>query len=102
MNMVNTTYKLSEEMTKKLQEFYENISIYYAKMNIKMDEDPFARNAQGMSKIHHEVLLLLTFLQTMPQVKNMNIKFYDLYYFVIKNRDDKEMVNKRNENNENE
>ena len=38
----------------------------------------------------------MKFLQTKPQVKNMNINYYDLYYTVIKTRDDK------NENNENE
>ena len=39
-----------------------------------MDEDHFAKNAQGISKIYHELLLLLKFLQTKPQVKNMNFK----------------------------
>ena len=33
-----------------------------------------------------------------PQVKDMNFKYYALYYTVIKNRDDKEIVN----NNEND
>ena len=33
-------------------------------MIIKMDEDPFARNAQGISKNYHEVLLFMKFLQT--------------------------------------
>ena len=47
-------------------------------MNIKMDEDTFAKNALGYSKIYHEVLLLINFLQTKPQVKNMNINYYDL------------------------
>ena len=31
-------------------------------MNIQMDKDPFARNAQGISKIYHKVLLLMNFL----------------------------------------
>ena len=42
-------------------------------MNIRFDEDPFARNAQGINKNHHEVFELMKFLQTKPQVKNMNI-----------------------------
>ena len=42
-------------------------------MNIRFDEDPFTKNAQGISKIYHEVLLLMKFLQTHPQVKSMNI-----------------------------
>ena len=34
----------------------------------------------------------MKFRQTKPQVKKMNINFYDLYYTVTKNRDDKEIV----------
>ena len=52
-------------------------------MNNKFDEDPFSKNAQGNSKLYHEVLLLTKYLQTKPQVKNMNIDYYDLYYTVI-------------------
>ena len=33
-------------------------------------------------------------LQTKPQGKKMNINYYDLYYTVIKNRDEKEIVDK--------
>ena len=40
--------------------------------NFQTQEDPFARNAQGISKIYHEVLLLMKFLKTKPQVNNMN------------------------------
>ena len=32
-------------------------------------------------------------LQTKTQVKNMNFSYYDLYYTVIKKRDDEEIVN---------
>ena len=67
-------------------------------MNLRMDEDPFAKNAQGISKIYHEVLMLMKFLQTKPQVKNMNINYYDLYYTVIRNRDDKEILDNQYEN----
>ena len=56
-------------------------------------EDPLARNAQGISKIYHEVLLIMKFLQTKPQVKNMKINYYDLYSTVIKNRNEREIVN---------
>ena len=63
-----------------------------------MDEDPFARNAQGIKKLYHEVLLLMKFLQTKPQVKNMNNIYYDSYYTVIKNRDEKEIVDNQYEN----
>ena len=49
-----------------------------------MDEDPFAKNAQSIGKIYQELLLLMKFLQTKPQVKNTKISFYDLYYTVSK------------------
>ena len=45
--------------------------------NFQTQEDPFAKNAQGISKIYHEVLLLMKFLQTKPQVKNMNNNYYN-------------------------
>ena len=41
----------------------------------------------------------MKFLQTKPQIKNMNIIYYDLYYTVIKNRDD---INDTYENIEND
>ena len=53
--------------------------------NFKSEEDPLSRNAQGISKIYHEVLLLMNFLQTKPQVKIIHNSYYDLYYTVIKN-----------------
>ena len=83
--MVNTKYNSSEDLINNIQElkgkrktkFYESISNYHDNMNIRMDEDPSAKNAQSISKICHEALLLMKFLQTKPQVKNMNIIFYD-------------------------
>ena len=85
MNMVNTIYNSTEEMIDKLQQlkgktklkFYENINNYYTEMKNKNfqtnQQDPFSKIAQGISKIYHEILLLMKFLQTKPQVKNMNI-----------------------------
>ena len=104
INMVNTTYNSSEDMINKLQslkgknklKFYKNISDYYIEMenrNFQTQEDPFAKKAQGISKIYHEVLLLMKFLQTKPQVKNMHINYYDLYYTVIKTRDENDNEN---------
>ena len=58
-------------------------------------ENPISKNAQGISKICHEVLLLMKFFQIRPHIKNMNIKYYVLYYTVIKTRDE----NDNNENN---
>ena len=57
-----------------------------------MDEDLFAKNAQSISKTYRELLLLMKFPQTKPQVKSKNIKFHDLYYIVIRNRDEREIV----------
>ena len=111
--MVNTTYNSTEDKINKIQQlkgklklkFYKNISKNYDEMKhkkIRTQEDPFAKSAPGISKIYHEVLLLTKFLQTKPQAKNMNIKYYDLYYTVIKNRDDKEIVENQYENIEND
>ena len=61
-------------------------------MNIRFDEDPFAKNAQSIIKIYLEVLLLMKFLHTKPHAKNMNIKYYDMFYTVIKNTDETEIV----------
>ena len=99
MNMVNTTYHSTEDMINKLQLlkgktkliFYKNISNYYTEKknkNFQTQEDPFSKIVQGIRKIYHEVLSLMSFFQTKPQVKNMNINYYDLYYIVIKSRDD--------------
>ena len=109
MNMVNTNYNTTEDMINKLQElkrktnlnFYKNISNYYKEMKDKKfqtQQDPFARNAQGINKIYHEVFLIMKFLQTKPQVKNMNINYYDLYHTVIKAGDENEDIDNLYEN----
>ena len=106
MNMVTTKYNSTEDMINKLKElkgktelkFYKNESNYYDNMNIRFDEDPFAKKSQAIIKFYHEVLLVMKFLQTKPQVKNMNINYYDLYYTVIKNRNEKEILDDQSEN----
>ena len=106
MNMVDTTYNSTEDMSTKLQELkgktnlkiHKNISNYYDNMNIRFDEDPFAKKTPGNSKIYHEVLLLMKNLQTKPRIRNMNINYYDLYYTVIKNRREKENFDYQYEN----
>ena len=106
MNMVNTKHNTTEDMINKLQKLegktkiklYENIGNSYDNMNIRLDDDPFAKNAQCISKIFHAVLKLMRFLQTKHQVKNMNIFYYDLYCTVIKNRKEKEIVDDQYEN----
>ena len=76
--MVNTTNNSKEDRINNLQElrgktklnFYKNLSNYYDEMKFRIfqpQEDPFAKNAQGISKIYHEVILLMNFLQTKPQ-----------------------------------
>ena len=111
--MVNTTYNSSEDMI-KLQElkgktklkFYKNISKYYTEMKNKNfqtnNQDPFAKNAQGISKIYHEVLLLMKFLQTKPELKNMNNNYYDLYNTVIKTRDENKDIDNQYDNDKND
>ena len=109
MNLVNTAYDSTEDLINKLQslkgktklKFYKHVSNYYNERKNKNfetnHEDPFSRNAQGSSKIYHEVLLLMKFLHTDSEVKNMNIKYYDLYYTVIKSRDDKDFIDNEND-----
>ena len=112
--MVNTNYNTTDEMINDLQslkgksklKFYKNTSNYYREMKNKnfqtYDRDPFSRYAQGISKIYHEFLLLMKFLQTKPDNKNMNIKYYDLYYTVIKTRDENRNKDNDCENDEND
>ena len=114
INMVNTNYNSIEDMINKLQQlkgktklkFYKNISNYYIEMKNKNfqtnHQDLFSRKAQGIHKIYHEVLLLMKFLQTKPKVKSMNIKYYDLYYTVIKSRDENSNIDNQYENDEND
>ena len=59
--------------------------------NFRFEEDPFAKNAQGVDKVYHEVLVLMKFLHTKPQVKNLNTNYHDSRYTVIKNRNEKEI-----------
>ena len=112
--MINTKYNSTEDMINKLRSlkgktklnFYKHISNYYIEMKNKnfqtQDQDPFSRNAQGISKIYLEVLLLMKFLQTKPQIKNMNNNYYDLYYNVIKTRDENRDIDIQYENDEND
>ena len=75
MNLVNTTDNSTEDMIKKFQElkgktkrnFLKKITEFCNGMknkNFQTEQDPFAKTAQGISKIYHEVSLLTKFLQT--------------------------------------
>ena len=86
MNIVNTTYNSSEDRIIKKQsvkgktklKFYTYIHNFYDAMKNKIfqfDQDPFPKNAEGISKFYYEVLLLMNFLQTKTQVKNVSINY---------------------------
>ena len=99
--------KLEEMKGKRKLKFYQKLSNYYDEMNygrqknyFQFEDDPFGKDARGISKYYHEVLLIMKFQQTKPLVKNEIISYYDSYYTVIKNRDDKEIVNTKYEDNE--
>ena len=113
MNLIKTTYITTEYMINKLRslkgkkklKFLKIISNYYDEITIryfKFEEDPFSKIAQSFVKICHEVLILLNFVQTKQHVQIMIINYYDLYYIVVKNRDDKEKVVDEIENIEND
>ena len=44
----------------------------------------------------------MKFLQTKSQVKNMNNNYYDLYYTVIKTRDENKDIDNQYENDDND
>ena len=85
--MANATYSTTQDVIVKLQQlksktklnFFKNISSYYDEMNIRtrngdfqLEEDLFTKNGPSVVKIFVEVLLLMKFLRTKPQVRNMN------------------------------
>ena len=80
---------------------YKNISDYYKEMKNKNfqsnNKDPFSKNAKGVAKIYHELLLLMEFLHTKPDNKSMNIIHYDLYYTVIKTRNENKNIDNQYE-----
>ena len=70
--MINTTCNSTQDVIDKLEslkgktkiKIYQKISYYYDEMNIRsntsqFEEDPFFKNAEGISKFYHEVLLLM-------------------------------------------
>ena len=111
--MVNTTNISKEDMINNLQElrgktklkFYKNLSNYYDEIKFRIfqpQEDPFAKNAQSISKIYHEVIIIMNFPQTKPEVNVMSNNYFDSYYTVIKTRDDNEVVDDKYEDKEND
>ena len=72
--------------------FYQNDSNYSGELNygrqsntFQFEEDLFAKNAQGISRIFHKTLLTKKVVQTRPQPKSMNKNNYDSFCTVIKN-----------------
>ena len=115
-NKINTKCNTTQDIIDKFRRLhcktkkiiYQNIRTYYDEKKYRrqrgtfqFEADTFSKNAEGISKIYHEVLLLMKFLQNKPLIRSLNIKNYDLFYTVIKNRDDKETVNDEFENIEN-
>ena len=76
---------------KKSREIYVNIAYLSLGNVIDKLQLKFYKSFQS-NKIYHEVLLLMEFLQTKPDVKNMNINYTDLYYTVIKTRDENQNI----------
>ena len=44
----------------------------------QFEEDVFSQEAPSISKIYHEVLLIMKLLQTKSQIRNMNTNFISL------------------------
>ena len=81
--------KLQNWKGKAKSKSYQNMNNFYDEMNFRnfqFELDPSSENAKGISIIYHAVLLLMKFLQTKPQIRRMNINYYDFCSTVIKNR----------------
>ena len=96
--------KLKEKRKMKshqnLNNYFDETNYRRQHSNFQFEEDPFSKDAWSIRNFYHEGLVLLKFLQTRSQVKYININFYDLFYTVIKNRYDKEMVITKYEDND--
>ena len=62
------------------------MNIRRQKGNFQFEEAPFSKSVRAISKVYHEVLLLIKFSQRRHEIRKMNIIFYDLFYAVVKNR----------------
>ena len=100
---LNTKYGTKKDMMNKLQslkgeptlKFDQNISDYYDKLiymrqsiAFTFEKDHVAENTQNRAVKMHEVLLIVKFLWTKPQIKNKIINNYNFYCTIILNRSD--------------
>ena len=76
---------IQHSKSKTKLKFDQNLSNYYDEMtyrrqsnDFQFEEDPFIKIADGISKSYHEVLMLMKFLQTKPEVKGTKINYFDL------------------------
>ena len=106
--MVNTKDYTTQDMIDKLQQvkgrtklkIYRKISNLHDEMDYRrngdafqFEEDILSKNVKKIRENYHGVLLLMKISQTKPQVRSVNIKCYDLFSTVIKNRVDQEIAN---------
>ena len=101
IKLQNLKGKTEVKIYQLISKFYDEMNFRRQSGNVQFEGDLFSKSVQGISKVYHEVLLLRKLLQTIPQVKKMNIKSYDVDYTIMKNRDQKEIVDDKYENNEN-
>ena len=88
--MVNAEYNSSQDMIDNLQtlkgqtnlKISPNISNYFDEMKYRrqsgtflFEEKLFSKNEERISKLYLEVIFLMKFIQTKPQVKKSNINF---------------------------
>ena len=95
---VNIAYLSLDNVIDKLQQLKGRIKLKFYKNFQSNRIDPFSKNAKGVAKIYHEVLILMEFLQTKPDVKIMDINYTDLYYTVIKTREEIKNIDNQYEN----
>ena len=62
----------------------------------QFQDGPFSKNVQSIGENFSEVTIQLKILTEKLHVKKRNIKYYDLYYTVIKNKLEKQLEDDEN------
>ena len=85
----NTIDKINKLKGETKLKFERNFSIYCDEMNyhrqkrkFSFEEDLFSNIAHSNTRIMHEVLLMMNFLHTKPQIKDKNKIYNDLFYAI--------------------